>query len=181
MENNLLKTLRKAYNQQDLESIKKQAQENIHYEIWATGEYYIYLKGKINFNDLSNFFKKYNYDIISESDDDHIYIKSKNSEDYISTEFHATGNEYKEYLRYFEEDSKAGSDNDDWIQELENMKKFDSYHMIKAYNETGSKFIVLLALYILKQTGDVLVNDTFNGICLNPDRLQALQELIILQ
>lgn len=188
MENDLLKTLRKSYNQPDLESMKKQINANNKYTIWATGDYFIYLKKETNFNylnlnDLNNFFKDYNYDVISEGNATHIYIKSKNSKDYIGTEYCITGEDYQEYLIDFEEDCKEEDpDNtENWISELENMKKFDSYYMIKAYSETEARFIVLLALYILKEKGDVLVYDTFNGIYLNSNRLQALQELIIFE
>lgn len=182
MEDNLLKTLRKSYKQPDLETIKNQINTTNKYIQWATGDFNIYFTKSINFRNLNKFFKSYNYDVISEANDTHIYIKSKNSNDHISTEFVVTGEEYKEYLLDFEEDCKEEylDNNENWLIELENMKKFDSYYMIKAYNETESKFIVLLALYILKEKGDVLVYDTFNGTYLNSNRLQELQELIIL-
>lgn len=51
--------------------------------------------------------------------------------------------------------------------------------MIESHTETESKFIVILALYILKENGDVLVDDTFNGIYLNHEKLQELQQIII--
>lgn len=183
MENDLLKTLRRSYNQTDLETMKKQINANNKYTIWATGDYFIYLKKETNFNDLNSFFKDYNYDVISEVNDTHIYIKSKNSEDYVGTEYCITGEDYQEYLINFEEDCKEKNldNNENWIFELENMKKFDSYYMIKANSETEARFIVLLALYILKEKGDVLVYDTFNSTYLNSNRLQALQELIIFE
>lgn len=181
LDKNLMKTLRKLYGQPNLETVKKQT-NNKKYLYCATGDYYIYFRKEIKFDKLNNFFKNYNYDIIFDGADNYICIRSKNTNDCISTEYSVADEKYNEYLIEFENDCKEDSPEDDenWMFDLENMKKFNSYHMIKATSNTEAKYIILLALYILKESDDVLVYDSFNGIYLDSEKLQEIQGKIFI-
>lgn len=149
------------------------------YEPMSNGDYILYFKEKINFEYLNTFFEKHDYDIIAKCTDDHIYVKSKNSDDYIATEICISNKDYNEYLIDFENDMKKDDPNNEenWQFYFEKMKKFNSYHVFKAHTETEAKYIMLLALYILQESEDVLVYDTYNGIYLDEKKLQELQAL----
>lgn len=145
------------------------------YTIPSTGDFNLYFNKGIEFNNLDKFFAEYKYDVVVQSGSN-IYIKSKDSNDAITSEFCVSDEKYKEYLLDFETDCREDDpeNNENWIVELEKMKKFDSYYMINSKSEIESKYIILLALYILKENGDVLLYDCYNGIYLDSNKLKSL-------
>lgn len=149
------------------------------YTIPSAGDFILYFNKGIEFNNLDKFFAEYKYDVVVVQSGGNIYIKSKDSNDGMASEFCISDEKYKEYLLDFEtdcrEDEQADPEHsDNWRVELEKMKKFDSYYMIGSRSEIESKYIILLALYILKENGNVLLHDCYNGIYLDSNKLKSL-------
>ena len=174
MKNNILKTLKKAYGQTECSKPRYKQQKT--YNPWECGEFLVYFKKGINFDNLNILFKQYNYDVTVDANDNHIYINSKNSDDFLDTEYCVSNKEYQNYILEYEKDLKEDNNH---MEKLENIKKFSIYHMFKTYTETQTKYMILLAMYIFKITGDVLVYDTSNDVYLNSKKIQELQEIIL--
>lgn len=139
------------------------------------GDFNLYFNEGIEFDNLAKFFAEHKYNVVVENNSN-IYIKSKDTNNAIATEFCISNEEYQEYLSDFEEDCKEDDpeNNENWITDLENMKKFNSYYMINSKSEIEFKYIILLALYILKENGDVLLYSCYDGKYLDANNLKNL-------
>ena len=146
-------------------------------------DYMIYFNSNIKYNKLPAFFNKHNQNINVDSDTKgNIGIKSKDFDDGINSEFCITGKEYKDYLNEYEEELKEDIDEDgleDYdvefnLKELEKLKKYDSYYFIKSFTALELKYLMLLALYILEEEGNVLIYDTFNGLYYDKENINDI-------
>jgi len=144
-------------------------------------DYMIYFNSNIKYNKLPAFFNKHNQNINVDSDTkENIGIKSKDFDDGINSEFCITGKEYKDYLDEYEEELKEDIDEDgleDYdvefnLKELEKLKKYDSYYFIKSFTALELKYLMLLALFILEENGNVLVYDTYNGLYYDKENIK---------
>ena len=127
------------------------------------------LSKKASYDKVSDFYKKYNQNVnVTYDKKEKIEIKSEDSS--ISPEVYVTGDDYKEYLKGFEDELKE--DEKDLVDLdltfrldfLTKLKTFDSYCIIKTSNELQLKYLVLLVLYIYEEYGDVLVGNSFDGL-----------------
>lgn len=144
-------------------------------------DYMIYFNNNIKYNKLPAFFNKYNQNVNVDYDvKGNIGIKSKDFDDGINSEFCITGKEYEDYLVEYEEELKEDIDEDgleDYdvefnLKELEKLKKYDSYYFIKSFTALELKYLLLLALYILEEEGNVLIYDTFNGLYYDSENIK---------
>ena len=171
MGENILEVLKKEIGEQYQDKIKTTAHKYMH---WATGDYNLYFNTGVNFNNLTAFFKKYNYDVKAEGSDEHIYVMSTISDDGISTDKSLTNEEYINSLHDFAAMCEEVSEEETWKTDLERLRKFNIQHTIKARTEIEAKYIALLALYISKANGEILLYDTSNDIYLDSEKLQEL-------
>ena len=105
---NLVHGLKKLYGE-SVEVGQNHYKQERPYKLWVGGDFFLYFKKNINFDYLASYFKSYNYDVSVECNDEHIYVKSKNSDDFLDTEYCVSDMEYTKDLvdmaKYLQEDN----------------------------------------------------------------------------
>lgn len=140
-------------------------------------DYMIFFNKGIKFDKLPAFFSKYSINIsVDCGKDESIGIKSKDFNEGINSEFVVTEEKYKDYLTNLENELKTEDPDSAEIlkEDLEKKKNYDSYFLIKPSNELQLKYLMILALYILENSGSVLIYDTYNGLYYDKDNLNSI-------
>ena len=147
--------------------------------LYTSVDYMIFFNSSINFDGLPVFFHKYGLNISYNYDEKKdIGIQSKDSNEGINSEFCVTEKDYNDYLTGFENSMKEEDvdDTENWEENLEKMKNFDSYFLFKPINDTELNYLIILALYIMKSNETVLIYDTYSDFYYDNNDIKKLAD-----